>query len=120
MKHLSASAVTRRRWVFLSAMLLAAATFGALYIAVLQAQEANGAITGLRLSGDTPGTLAVSWDTASPAPTDHRVNWAKSGESYPSWTSEAGNRYPDGVAAGVGGEPSGVIVRLRLAARRVL
>ena len=96
MKHSSASAVTRRRWVFLSAMLLAAATFGALYIAVLQAQEANGAITGLRLSSETPGTLAVSWDTASPTPTDYRVNWAKSGESYPSWTSEAGNRYPAG------------------------
>ena len=42
------------RWVFLSAMLLAAATFGALYFWAVQAQEANGAITGLTLSSDTP------------------------------------------------------------------
>ena len=117
MKHLSASAVTRRRWVFLSAMLLAAATFGALYIAVLQAQEANGAITGLRLSSETPGTLAVSWDTASPTPTDYRVNWAKSGESYPSWTSEAGNRYPAGTSLELTGLDQGAEYEVRVRAR---
>ena len=117
MRHLSASAVTRRRWVFLSAMLLAAATFGALYIAVLQAQEANGAITGLRLSSETRGTLAVSWDTASPTPTDYRVNWAKSGESYPSWTSEAGNRYPAGTSLELTGLDQGAEYEVRVRAR---
>ena len=45
------------RWVFLAIMLLVAATFGALDVKVAKAQEANGAITGLTLSSDTPGTL---------------------------------------------------------------
>ena len=54
MKPLSASAHIRRRapaafrswrWVFLSAMLLAVVTFGALYVEVAQAQDNKGAIT---------------------------------------------------------------------------
>ena len=39
-----------------------AGTFG-----TLQAQGGNGAITGLTLTSDTPGTLTVSWGTR-PAP----------------------------------------------------
>ena len=37
-------------------------TFG-----TLQAQGSNGAITGLTLTSDTPGTLTVSWDTTTPS-----------------------------------------------------
>ena len=64
-------------------MLLAAATLGGVFSGGAQAQEANGAITGLALSSDSPGTLVVSWDTASPAPTDYRVDWAKSERELP-------------------------------------
>ena len=64
-------------------------TFG-----TLQAQGNNGAITGLTLTSDTPGTLTVSWDTTSPVPTDHRVDWAKTGENYQSWKVDEGHKYP--------------------------
>ena len=112
MKTLLPSAVTRRqhtsprgshpvdfrpwRWFILSALLLAAATFGGVFFGVAQAQDANGAITGLALSSDSPGTLVVSWDTPSPAPTDYRVDWAKSGESYQSYKVDEGHVYPEG------------------------
>ena len=43
-----------------------------------------------------PGTLVVSWDTPSPAPTDYRVDWAKSGESYRSYKVDEGHVYPEG------------------------
>ena len=59
-----------------------------------QAQSNNGAITGLTLKSDTPGTLTLSWNTPNPAPTDYRVNWARSSDNHPSWTSADGNRYP--------------------------
>ena len=65
------------------------------------AQEANGAITGLTLSSDTPRTLVVSWDIPSPAPSDYRVDWAKSGENYQSYTVSEGHIYPEGTATTV-------------------
>ena len=71
-------------------------TFG-----TLQAQGSNGAITGLTLTSDTPGTLTVSWDTTSPVPTDHRVDWAKTGENYQSWTVDDGHKYPAPTATSV-------------------
>ena len=64
-------------------------TFG-----TLQAQESNGAITGLTLTSDAPGALTVSWDAASPTPTDYRVDWAKSDEGYKSWKVDEGHKYP--------------------------
>ena len=93
-KSLNAKAFQSWRWVFLAVILLAAVTIGAFYFSVVQAQEANGAITGLTLTSDTPGTLTVSWDTASPAPTDYRVDWAKSTEEYQSWKVDEGHVYP--------------------------
>ena len=80
----------------LAALLLAAATFGGVFFGVAQAQDANGAITGLTLSSDSPGTLVVSWDMPSPAPSDYRVDWAKSGESYQSYKVDEGHVYPEG------------------------
>ena len=103
MKILSTSALIGRRvpeafrsWrlVFLSVMLLAAVTFGALDVEVAQAQGVDGAITGLTLSSDAPGTLTVSWETASPTPTDYRIDWAKSDEGYTSWKVDDGHVYP--------------------------
>ena len=64
-------------------------TFG-----TLQAQENNGTITGLTLTSDAPGALTVSWDAASPTPTDYRVDWAKSDEGYKSWKVDEGHKYP--------------------------
>ena len=78
--------------VFIAVMLLAAAVTSGLYIATVQA-ESNGAITGLTLSSDAPGTLTVSWDAASPTPTDYRVDWAKSTEEYKSWKVDEGHKY---------------------------
>ena len=83
------------RWVFLAAILLAAVTISTFYFSSAQAQANKGAITGLTLTSDAPGTLTVSWDTASPTPTDYRVDWAKSSEDYKSWKVDEGHKYPD-------------------------
>ena len=110
MKILSTSSLIGRRapeawrsWrsIFLSVMLLAAIIVGALYVEVAQAQGVNGAITGLTLTSDAPGTLTVSWETASPTPTDYRVDWAKSDEVYTSWKVNRGHVYPLATATTV-------------------
>ena len=80
-------------------MLLVAVT-SVLYIATVQAGS-NGAITGLTLTSDAPGTLTVSWEAASPTPTDYRVDWAKSTEEYKSWKVDEGHKYPAPTATTV-------------------
>ena len=107
------------RWFILPVILLAAVTFGGVFMSVVQAQDAGGAITGLTLSSDAPGELVVSWDMPSPTPTDYRVDWAKSGEDYRSWKVDEGHVYPAGTATTVtvtGLEP-GVEYKLRMRAR---
>ena len=84
------------RLPLLAALLLAAATFGGIFFGIVQAQDADGAITGLTLASDSPGELTVSWDMPSPAPSDYRVDWAKAGESYQSWRVDEGHVYPEG------------------------
>ena len=90
-----------RRLLTLAVLLLAAVAFGGVF-AVAQAQEAEGAINGLTLSSDSPGTLTVSWDTPSPAPSDYRLRWAPAESAYPSWKddneTDRGNEYPAGDA----------------------
>ena len=87
--------------VFIAVMLLAAAVTSGLYIATTVQAESHGAITGLTLTSDAPGTLAVSWDAASPTPTDYRVDWAKSDEDYQSWKVDDGHVYPAPTATTV-------------------
>ena len=90
-----------RRLLTPAVLLLAAATFGGVF-AVAQAQEAEGAISGLTLSSDAPGTMSVSWDTPSPAPTGYRLRWAPADSDYLLWNddneTDRGNAYPAGDA----------------------
>ena len=84
------------------AVLLAAAATCLGIFAVAQAQAANGAMTGVTLTSGSPGTLTVSWNTPSPAPTDYRLRWAPVGSDHLSWKNtnetDRGNAYPAAAA----------------------
>ena len=82
------------RWVFLAAILLASVAITTFYFSSAQAQNADGAVANLQLTSTSAGTLTVSWDAASPTPTDYRVDWAKSTEDYKSWKVDDGHVYP--------------------------
>ena len=81
------------RWVFLAAILMAAVAITTFYFSSAQAQNADGTVANLQLTSTTAGTLTVSWDAASPTPTDYRVDWAKSSEDYQSWKVDDGHVY---------------------------
>ena len=91
---LQAKAFQSWRLVLMVIILLAATATSGLYMGTVQAQSSRGAITGLTLTSDAPGTLTVSWEAASPTPTDYRVDWAKSDEDYQSWKVDEGHLYP--------------------------
>ena len=90
------------RWIFLATILMVtvAITISTFYFATVQA-ESHGAITGLTLTSDAPGTLAVSWEATSPTPTDYRIDWAESDEDYESWKVDEGHKYPAPTATAV-------------------
>ena len=77
------------------AVLAAVITTLALSNFTAEAQGNPGAVANLQLSSTSAGELTVSWDAASPTPTDYRIDWAKSGEDYKSWTVDEGHKYPD-------------------------
>ena len=76
------------------AVLAAVITTLALSSFTAEAQGDPGAVANLQLSSTSAGELTVSWDAASPTPTDYRVDWAKSTEDYKSWKVDDGHVYP--------------------------
>ena len=105
------------RKLTLAALVLAVATFGGVP-AVAQAQQDDGAISALTLTSDTPGVLDVSWDApAGAAPTDYRVNWARSGEDYPPWTDNTANHHPTTTSQQLTDLDEGVEYKVRVRAR---
>ena len=77
------------------AVLAAVITTLALSSFTAEAQGDPGAVANLQLTSTSAGELTVSWDAASPVPTDYRIDWAKSGEDYKSWKVDEGHKYPD-------------------------
>ena len=52
-----------------------------------------------------------------PTPTDHRVNWAKSNEDFPTWTDTGGNAFPPGTSYTISGLDEGVEYKVHVRAR---
>ena len=76
------------------AVLVGVITTLALSSFTAEAQGNSGAVANLQLTSTTAGELTVSWNAASPTPTDYRIDWAKSGEDYKSWKVDDGHVYP--------------------------
>ena len=107
----------RARKLTLAALVLAVAAFGGV-AAAAQAQQDCAAISALTLTSDSPGVLDVSWDAPTgAAPTDYRVNWARSGEDYPPWTDNTANHHPTTTSQQLTDLDEGVEYKVRVRAR---
>ncbi len=85
---------------------------------VVQPQQDPGAIAGLTLTSDTTGVLDVAWDApAGDAPTDYRVNWARSDADWPSWTDESANLHPTSTSQQIAELVQGAEYKVRVRAR---
>ena len=84
-------------WLFIIA---ATVTMSSGLPGVVQAQAERGAIPSLTLHSSEPGQLIITWETPDPAPTDYRLRWAPTSESFLSYRddneAQRGNFYPLG------------------------
>ncbi len=108
----------------LAVLLLAVVSFvgiawgGGGVLSVAQAQQSDGAISDLTLTSDTPGVLDVAWDAPTgDAPTDYRVNWARSDADWPSWTDESANLHPTTASQQITELVQGAEYKVRVRAR---
>ena len=79
-----------------------------------------GTIDTLAATDDDTGQLVLTWGPpAAPnaAPTDYHINWAKSTESYPADTAEAGNAHPDSTTHTLAGLEYDIQYNIRVRAR---
>ena len=81
------------------------------------AQSVNGSVLGVVAISDAPGVLNVSWEAASPAPTDYRVSWAPVGEPYRTWSDLSGNAFPAAESHTVEGLVAGAEYKVKVRAR---
>ena len=83
------------RWIFLATILMVTVAISTFYLSSVQAQSSRGAITGLTLTSNAPGTLTVSWDADQPH-TDRLPG--RLGQIRPkgtkSWKIDEGHKYP--------------------------
>ena len=112
------SRILKRSWpvrlVLVAALLLAVPL---LLDAGRTAHAADKELTGLTLTSLNPGQLVITWDTASPAPEDYRVIWAKSTEKFKKPKDLTGNAYPTSNSHTVASLEEGSEYKVRVRAR---
>ncbi len=108
--------------VRLSAIFTALAVTTLIIATPADAQQ-GAAVPNITLSSDSPGTLAISWSTANPAPDSYRIRWARQGLDFLSYQNEneaqRGNEYLAGSATSITltGLDEGATYKMQIRAR---
>ena len=74
-------------------------------------------VSGVTVTSTAPGSVQVSWDSPSEAPTDYRVAWAKVGDRYVTYTNTSGNAFPTGTVQSITGLDEGEEYKVKVRAR---
>ena len=103
--------------VMLAAFILLAIAIGFIGSLPTSAQVDSKAVGAVRLESNQPGVLDVSWDAPTDTPRDYRVNWARVGENFPTWTDSSGNAFPTTSSYTITGLDQGVRYKVKVRAR---
>ncbi len=86
-------------------------------VTIVNAAQPPRNIGGITLSSTESGVIEAVWDAPGESPSDYRMSWAKTGESFRTWTDMTGNAFPTGASHTITGLEEGeeykVVVRAR-------
>ena len=71
----------------------------------------------LTLSSTESGVIEAIWDAPVNTPADYRISWAKTGESFRTWTDLTGNAFPTGTSHTISGLEDGEEYTVKVRAR---
>ena len=71
----------------------------------------------LTLSSTESGVIEAIWDAPGNTPADYRISWAKTGESFRTWTDLTGNAFPTGTSHTISGLEEGEEYTVKVRAR---
>ena len=67
-------------------------------VTIVNAAQPPRNIDGISLTSTESGVIEAIWDAPGEAPIDYRMSWAKTGESFRTWTDMTGNAFPTGAS----------------------
>ena len=103
--------------VWLAILLLTISIGSPMILDTVYAQENTKAIGAVQLESNQPGVLEVSWDAPTETPLDYRINWARVGENFPTWTDLSGNAFPTSSSYTITDLDQGVRYKVKVRAR---
>ena len=68
------------------------------------------------LSSAAPGTIQAAWEASGETPANYRISWAKTGESYLTWTDLTGNAFPTDPSQTITGLEEGETYKVKVRA----
>ena len=71
----------------------------------------------LTLTSTESGVIEAGWDAPGESPVDYRISWAKTGESFRTWTDMTGNAFPTGASHTITGLEEGEEYKVKVRAR---
>ncbi len=74
-------------------------------------------IGGISLSSTESGVIEAVWDAPGETPADYRISWAKTGESFRTWTDVSGNAFPTGASHTISDLEEGEEYKVKVRAR---
>ena len=71
----------------------------------------------LTLSSTESGVIEAVWNAPGETPADYRISWAKTGESFRTWTDLTGNAFPTGTSHTISNLDEGDEYKVKVRAR---
>ena len=82
-----------------------------------QAQSSDRSVTDVSLAHNDSHHLTIKWEEPELRPKDYRVSWARTSETYKTWSDNSGNAFPTETFHAVSDVQRGEEYKVRVRAR---